>query len=78
MRWRGAEIYLSEALIGEPVGLIERRDGSWVVHYGPIELGVIDHRGDRLRKFKKETCGFVDNPNGLPTTPQVQPSPQHT
>jgi transposase InsO family protein len=76
IRWRGAEIYLSEALIGEPVGLIERQDGGWTVLYGPIELGVIDHRGDRLRKLKK-ACGFVGNSNELPTTPQVQqPSQQ--
>ncbi len=71
IRWRGAEIYLSEALVGEAVGLVERQDGGSVVHYGPIELGVIDHRGDRLRQPKK-ACGFVDNPNGLPTTPQAQ------
>jgi putative transposase len=71
IRWRGAEIYLSEALIGEPVGLIERPDGSWMVHYGPIELGIIDHRGDRLRKLKR-ACAFVDNPDELPTTPQAQ------
>lgn len=71
IRWRGAEIYLSEALIGEPVSLVERQDGDWMVHYGPIELGVIDHRGDRLRRPKK-ACGFVDNSNELPTTPQAQ------
>ena len=71
IRWHGAEIFLSEALIGEPVGLVERRNGGWRVHYGPIELGLIDHRGDRLRRPKK-ACGFVDNPNGLPTTPQAQ------
>ena len=75
IRWRGAEIYLTEALVGEPVGLIERQDGGWTVHYGPIELGVIDHRGERLRRPKK-ACGFVDNPNGLPTTPQAQPPQQ--
>src|SRR5215831_17960051 len=78
MRWRGAEIYLSEALIGEPVGLIERPEGgSWAVHYGPITLGVIDHRGDRLRKLKK-ACGFVDNPDELPTTPQAQQPQQQS
>ncbi len=60
-----AEIYLSEALIGEPVGLVERQDGGWFVHYGPIALGVIDHRGDRLRRPKK-ACGLVDNPRGYP------------
>lgn len=71
IRWRGAEIYLSEALIGEPVALIERHDGGWTVHYGPIELGLIEPGGDRLRRPKKAR-GFVDNPQGLPTTPQTQ------
>ena len=50
IRWRGAEIYLTEALVGDPVGLVEHQDGGWAVRFGPIELGVIDHRGDRLRK----------------------------
>jgi putative transposase len=71
LRWRGSEIYLSEALIGEPVGLVERQDGGWTVHYGPIELGIIDHRGARLRRPNKAR-GFVDNPRGLPTTPPAQ------
>lgn len=56
IRWHGTEIYLSEALIGEPVGLSERQDGGWIVHYGPVELGVIDHRGERLRKPKPVAC----------------------
>jgi putative transposase len=72
IRWQGAEIYLTQALAGETVGLTERVDGSWLVRFGPIALGVIDHRGDRLRKPKPATCGLVDNPGGLPTTPHVQ------
>lgn len=71
IRWRGAEIYLSEALIGEPVGLVEHQNDGWTVHYGPIALGIIDHRRDRLRRPNKAR-GFVDNPDGLPTTPQAQ------
>src|SRR6266446_5449926 len=77
LRWRDAEIYLTQALAGETVGLAEREDGGCAVRYGPIELGVIDHRGQRLRKPKSEACGLADNPGGLPTTPQAQP-PQHT
>ena len=53
-------------------GLAERQDGSWAVRFGPIELGIIDHRGQRLRKPKPAACGLVDNPDGLPTTPQPQ------
>jgi transposase InsO family protein len=72
IRWQDAEVYLTQALVGETVGLTERGDGSWLVCYGPIELGTVDHRGNRLRKPKPKACGFVDNPGGLPTTPQAQ------
>ena len=72
IRWRNGELYVSQALTGEPVGLAERQDGSWLVRYGPIALGIIDHRGDRLRRPTPQVCGFVDNPSGLPTTPQTQ------
>jgi len=72
IRWRDAEVYLTQALAGETVALAEREGGSWAVHYGPIELGIIDHRAPLLRKPKPAACGFVDNPDGLPTTPQAQ------
>jgi hypothetical protein len=62
IRWRGDTIYISEALIGEPVGLAENEDDSWTASYGPIVLGVIAHDGDRLRKPKRRrACGLVDN-----------------
>lgn len=76
IRWQGEEIYITQALAGETVGLAQRADGSWLVRFGPVELGIIDHRGDRLRKPKPAACGVVDNPAGLPTTPQAQQPPQ--
>ena len=57
IKWRGNTIYIGEAMIGEPVGLIEDEHGDWANHYGPIVLGVIAHRGDRLRKPKRVACG---------------------
>ncbi len=72
VRWQGSTVYISEALIGEPIGLREQADGSWNVSYGPIELGVIAHRGDHLRKPKRQTCGRADNASALPTSPQAQ------
>jgi transposase InsO family protein len=72
VRWQGNMVYISEALIGEPIGLREETDGSWTVSYGPIELGVIAHRGDRLQKPKRRACGRVDNASALPTSPQAQ------
>jgi putative transposase len=72
IRWQGGTVYVSEALIGEPVGLTENADGSWATFYGPIALGVIAHGSDRLKKPKRQTCGHVDNARALPTCPQVQ------
>ena len=70
-------IYISAALTAEPVGLIEGEDGGWTVHYGPIALGVIAHRGDRLYK-PKQARGLVENPSGFPTSPPAQQQQQQT
>jgi transposase InsO family protein len=61
IRWQGGMIYISSALAGEPVGLLEDDDGIWSVSYGPIDLGVIAHGDNRLRKPKPPACGHVDN-----------------
>lgn len=78
IRHQGSEVYVSQALAGEPVGLVEGADGCWHVRFGPIALGVIDHGGDRLRKPKPAAGGLVDNPGGLPTTPPAQQPQQQT
>jgi putative transposase len=75
IRWQGNTIYISGALIGEPIGLIESQDGGWRVHYGPIALGIIAHGDDRLSKPKKAR-GRVENPRGFPTSPQAQQQQQ--
>jgi putative transposase len=73
IKWNGYTIYISEALVGEPVGLVEDDEGCWIVSYGRIELGVITHRSDRLNKPKRKTCGLVDNAKGrCPQGPQAQ------
>jgi putative transposase len=78
IRWRSTEIYLTQALAGEAIGLDERDDGSHVVRYGPIDLGVIDPRGERLRKPKIPAAGLVDNPTGFSTSPATQQPKQQT
>jgi putative transposase len=73
IRWNGSTIYISEALVGEPIGLIEHDNGDWIACYGPVELGVINHRRDRLCATKPKTCGRVDNAKKrCPQGPQVQ------
>ncbi len=75
IRWQGNTVYISAALIGEPVGLIENEDGDCSVHYGPIVLGTIAHRDNRLRKPKRAR-GRVENPRGFPTSPPAQQQQQ--
>lgn len=73
IKWLGNTIYISEALIGEPVGLTEDQDG-WTVSYGPVVLGSINHGGDRLRRPKRKArgCGLEDNAARCPQGPQPQ------
>lgn len=76
IKWRGKAIYLSQALSGEPVGLAETDGGAWALHYGPIPLGIIEHRGTRLKRPKKPASGLVDKSVDLPTTPEAQSQQQ--
>jgi len=56
IRWRGASVFISEVLTGEPIGLNESADGLWQPHFGQLHLGTLDHRchfqraGDRRRR----------------------------
>ena len=49
VKWRGELVWISSALIGEPVGIEESEEGAWCVRYGPVLLGTIDASG-RLRR----------------------------
>jgi transposase InsO family protein len=42
IKWRGGEIHISEALLGEPIALEPIDDGLWLVRFSFVELGVID------------------------------------
>jgi len=46
IHWNGNRIFITEVLVHEPVGLLERVDGTWDVHFGPMNLGIISERGD--------------------------------
>jgi transposase InsO family protein len=71
IKWNGNTIYISEALVGEPVGLTENADAC-TVSYGPIVLGTISHRGDHLKKPKRAGRGLVDNAARCPQGPPPQ------
>ncbi len=75
IKLNGNMIYISAALVGEPIGLAEDEQG-WMVTYGPLVLGTITHHGDRLHKPKRKGCGPEDNAARCPQGPQ--PTQQQT
>ena len=42
IKWQGSKVYLSEALIGEPVGLIPKDDRYLGICFGPLQIGDLD------------------------------------
>lgn len=50
IQWRGHLVFIGEALCGETVGLAEREDGSHLVRFCDLDLGVLDLSG-RFRRF---------------------------
>jgi len=79
IRWHGRLVYVSEALAGEPVGLAETADARWAVRYGPVLLGFLDHRSNRLTSPRRTADGLVDNAARCPQGPQPpQPQPPGT
>ena len=50
IKWRGNTIYITTALIGEPICLRDDANGRHTVFFGPVVLGIINHGEDRLRK----------------------------
>jgi putative transposase len=74
IKWAGELIFVSEALIGEPVGVEESEEGEWRVRYADVELGFVDKSG-RLRRRQSlkppPACGLVDNAARCPQGPQA-------
>lgn len=49
IRWKGEELFLSEALSGERVALVEIDDGIWAILFAEVELARFN---ERTRDFK--------------------------
>jgi putative transposase len=48
IKWRGAMLFLSEAIIGQAVGLSQRPDGHWLIRFADVALGLIDRGSGKL------------------------------
>lgn len=48
IKWKGDTIYLSQALVGEPVGLSQLDDRYWTIQFGPLAIGILDDHTRRI------------------------------
>jgi transposase InsO family protein len=62
IKWRGERLFLSETLIGEPVGLRETDEDLVEVRYGPIVLGIIDQTCKFIARKAGNKAGFARKP----------------
>ncbi|AZO31290.1 integrase core domain-containing protein [Mesorhizobium sp.] len=51
IKWRGQGIFIGEAFIGEPVALAETETGDQCVRFMTVDLGLIDRKTGRFRRF---------------------------
>lgn len=49
IKWRGGLVFISEALVGELVGITELKD-AWLVSFGPIPLGLLHPNKNTLER----------------------------
>ena len=63
IKWRGGLLFISEALIGEPIGITEIDGDLWQLSYGPVLLGTIDSDG----KFARPQRGYTPAAGRGPT-----------
>lgn len=59
--WKGGRVFVSEALIGEWVGIAEVETGDHVVRFCDLEVGLIDRVG-RFRRFAPPRAGLREPP----------------
>ena len=80
IKWAGELIFVGEALIGEPVGVVETEGGDWLVRYADVELGYIHPQRRRLSprplRGANRPVDLMDIAAAIPTTPQAH-QPQH-
>ena len=51
IKWRGSTRFISEALIGEAVGIRERQDGHWIVRFADVPVVLIDRYSGNIARF---------------------------
>jgi transposase InsO family protein len=60
IKWAGDLVFISQALAGEPVGLAETEEGDFCVRFADLDLGIIDRRTKKFRRFSAAWPGRAE------------------
>jgi putative transposase len=55
IKWKGRNPQITEALIGQEIGLKPAGEGQWKIYFEGLELGTFDERHHRLRPAARLT-----------------------
>ena len=66
IKWKGGPIFVSEALVGELIGIAELDTDYYVVRFCSRDIGLLDRDG-RFRRFAPPRAGLC-----RPTTPEAE------
>jgi transposase InsO family protein len=55
IKWRGRMLYVSEVLVGEPVGLERVGETQLQVYFGPVRLGTLDETSMSILAYRRLT-----------------------
>jgi putative transposase len=50
IKWDGELIFVSQVLVGQPIGIDRTETGEWRVRYANVDLGFIDIKRQRLNR----------------------------
>jgi len=56
LQWRGRRVYLTQALAGQPVGLMQIDDRHWEIYFSEVLLGILDSHRMEISQ-PRETAG---------------------
>jgi putative transposase len=65
IKWKGSQVFISEALVGELIGIAELETEDHVVRFSGRDIGLLDRAGG-FRRFAPPRAGLYQTPNREP------------
>jgi transposase InsO family protein len=55
MKWKGRDVHIGQALVGQEIGFKPVGEGQWAVYFEHLELGHFDERNHRVKPSRRLT-----------------------